>query len=117
MIIFYSYSHKDEELRDELEVHLSALVREKVIESRHDRRISPGEAWPDAVDSQIAAADVILLLISADFVASDYCYGHELKLALNRHELEHCPGGSGDTEGMRLAINAVWNAAGASKGR
>jgi len=84
--VFYSYSHKDEELRDALETHLSILARNGVISSWHDRRILAGGKWEAEIDSQIEKADIILLLISSDFIASDYCYGKELKRAIERHE-------------------------------
>lgn len=84
--LFYSYSHKDEELRDVLETHLSMLKRQKVISQWHDRGILAGEEWGGEIDEHLKAADIILLLVSADFLASDYCYDIELKLAMGRHE-------------------------------
>ena len=84
--LFYSYSHKDEELRNELERHLQLLQRSGLIQSWHDRRISPGAEWADDIDLHIRSAQIVLLLISADFLASDYCYGEEMRIALERHE-------------------------------
>jgi hypothetical protein len=84
--VFFSYSHKDEELRDELEKHLSILKRQGVIAGWHDRKIGVGREWADEIDKHLNTADVILLLISADFMASDYCYDIEMKRALERHE-------------------------------
>jgi len=84
--VFYSYSHKDEELRDELEKHLSILKRQGVIQSWHDRRIGAGREWEGEIDTHLNTAHVILLLISADFLASDYCYDVEMKRAMERHE-------------------------------
>lgn len=84
--IFFSYSHKDEELRDELAKHLSILERNGVIAGWHDRRIVPGEEWANEIDQWIDAAQVILLLISSDFIASDYCWNIEVKRAMERHE-------------------------------
>ncbi|HSU60523.1 MAG TPA: toll/interleukin-1 receptor domain-containing protein [Bryobacteraceae bacterium] len=84
--LFYSYSHKDEELRNELEHHLQVLQRSGLIHSWHDRRISPGAEWAAGIDSHIRSAQIILLLISADFLASDYCYGEELRIALEQHD-------------------------------
>jgi TIR domain-containing protein len=83
--IFYSYSHKDEELRDELERHLSILKRSGVIRSWHDRKIDAGAEWAGQIHDNLNRANVILLLISADFLASDYCYDLEMKRALERH--------------------------------
>jgi formylglycine-generating enzyme required for sulfatase activity len=84
--VFFSYSHKDVELRDELEKHLSILKRQGVIESWHDRRIGAGREWKGDIDKHLNTADVILLLISADFLASDYCYDVEMERAMERHE-------------------------------
>jgi hypothetical protein len=83
--VFYSYAHEDEELRDALEKHLSLLQRNGLIVEWHDRRISAGSEWSDEIDSHVRTAQIILLLISADFLASDYCYGIEMKIALERH--------------------------------
>lgn len=84
-ILFFSYSHADENLRDQLETHLSGLRRQEIISSWHDRRITAGTELDAAIDSHIETADVILLLISPDFIASDYCYEREMKRALERH--------------------------------
>ena len=85
--IFFSYCHKDEELRDRLEVHLSMLKRSGVIETWHDRRITAGEEWKGKIDKALETADVILLLVSADFLNSYYCFDVELKRAMERHEV------------------------------
>jgi internalin A len=84
--LFYSYSHKDEKLRDELENQLKILQRADYIDSWHDRKILAGEEWKEQIDVNLERADIILLLISADFIASDYCYDIEMKRALERHE-------------------------------
>ncbi len=84
--VFYSYSHKDEELRDQLETHLSTVKRLGLIKSWHDRKIGPGEEWAREIDTRLKTAHIILLLISADFLASDYCYLNEMQQALERHE-------------------------------
>ncbi len=84
--LFYSYSHKDEALRDELETHLSLLRRQRVISGWHDRRIAAGTEYAGQIDQHLDAASVILLLVSADFIASDYCYDIEMTRALEQHE-------------------------------
>lgn len=84
--IFFSYSHKDEELRDLLETHLSNLKRQKIINTWHSRRIGPGDEWEGKIDEHLNSAQVILLLVSSDFLASNYCYDIELTRALERHE-------------------------------
>lgn len=83
--IFYSYSHKDEEFRDELETHLSMMKRNGEITGWHDRRIIPGEEWEGEIDEHLESAGIILLLISPDFLASDYCWRVEVKRAMERH--------------------------------
>ncbi|MDP1681706.1 MAG: DnaB-like helicase C-terminal domain-containing protein [Burkholderiales bacterium] len=85
--VFYSYSHKDETLRDELETHLAILRRQGLIFEWHDRKIKAGTEWEQEIDSNLQDADVIILLISPDFIASEYCYSKELNRALERHEL------------------------------
>ena len=87
--VFYSYSHKDAELRDQLDVHLSQLVHDGLIVPWVDRRIEAGDEWRGQIDSHVRSAQIILLLISPDFLASEYCYGLELKIALERHAKEH----------------------------
>jgi hypothetical protein len=83
--IFFSYSHKDEALRDQLEVHLAMLKREGLVESWHDRRMVAGDQLDWSIDNELNAADIILLLLSPDFLASDYCYKIEKARALDRH--------------------------------
>jgi internalin A len=84
--VFISYSHKDERYREQLEIHLKLLKRNGLIEIWHDRKINPSEEWRDKIDENLERADIILLLISADFIASDYCYDVEMKRALERHD-------------------------------
>lgn len=83
--LFYSYSHKDEIFREELETHLKLFQRQGLIESWHDRRIEAGEKWEGEIDGNLKRADIIVILVSSDFIASDYCYESELKLVLERH--------------------------------
>ncbi|XXX81951.1 TIR domain-containing protein [Sorangium sp. So ce134] len=83
--LFFSYSHKDEALRDELETHLALLKREGILQTWHDRRIGASAEWAGQIDRNLDEAEVILLLISADFLASNYCFDKEMKRALERH--------------------------------
>jgi hypothetical protein len=84
--VFFSYSHVDENYRNELEKHLMSLKHQGIIESWHDRRIAAGEEWANRIDDELRGADIILLLVSSDFIASRYCYELEMKEALARHE-------------------------------
>jgi len=82
--LFYSYAHEDEKLRDELDGHLALLRRKGVIRPWHDRGIVPGQEWDKTIDEQLAMADLILLLVSMDFLNSDYIWGKELATAIER---------------------------------
>lgn len=84
--VFVSYSHEDDSLRQKLGAHLSLLKRQNVIDEWHDRLIDAGEAWADRIDQRLESAAIILLLVSADFIASDYCYEREMKRALERDD-------------------------------
>ena len=84
--VFYSYSHKDEKLRDVLEYNLVVLKRQGVISQWHDRKIASGSAWSDEISTHLDQSEIILLLISQHFLASDYCYEVELKRAMELHE-------------------------------
>lgn len=84
--LFFSYSHKDETLRNILETHLAILKRQGIISTWHDRRIEAGKNFANEIDENLLDADIILLLISADFLASDYCYDIEMTKALERND-------------------------------
>jgi hypothetical protein len=84
--IFISYSHKDEQYKDDLIEHLALLKRNKIVDIWHDRKIMPGDEWKDEIDSNLSSAEIIIILVSQSFIASDYCYDVELKKALEMHE-------------------------------
>lgn len=84
--LFYSYAHEDEPLRDELAGHLKIMERRGVIRPWHDRCIAPGQKWDQAISGQLESADLVLLLVSKDFINSDYIWGHELETAMNRQK-------------------------------
>jgi hypothetical protein len=83
--VAFSYCHVDEDLRNELEKHLAPLKRQGLIESWHDRRIVPGQELNGEIDQHFADADIVLLLISPDFINSNYCYDVEMRQAIERH--------------------------------
>jgi hypothetical protein len=83
--VFFSYSHADEGMRDQLEKQLAILKRQGTIETWHDRHIQPGEDFAQAIDAHINHDQIILLLVSPDFIASDYCYDIEMQRAMERH--------------------------------
>lgn len=84
--LFYSYSHDDEELRRRLENHLAALRWSGLIAEWHDRNIDVGEEWAKEIDDNLSTADIILLLVSASFIASKYCWSVEMTKALQQHD-------------------------------
>src|SRR5512132_4147813 len=84
--LFYSYSHRDEELRKKLEDHLAGLRWGGMIAEWHDRNIDAGDEWAKEIDRNLSSADIILLLVSASFIASEYCWSVEMAKALERHE-------------------------------
>ncbi len=83
--LFLSCSHKDELFARRLQTHLEILIREGLIDSWYDARITPGHEGGREVSKAMEAAQIILLLISADYLASDYCYSNEVFRALERH--------------------------------
>lgn len=81
---FISYSHQDETLKDELIKHLSPLKRLNLIDAWHDRKISAGDKWDTAISDALESADIVILLVSIDFINSRYCYEIEMESALER---------------------------------
>jgi len=103
--IFFSYSHEDQESRIALEKHLSILKRLKLIETWHDRHITAGTDFSDKIAAEIDRADLILILVSASFLASDYCYSKEMTRALQRHR-------KGEARVLPIIVRAVdWKGA------
>jgi tetratricopeptide (TPR) repeat protein len=84
--VFISYSHKDEELKQELLNHLAGLKRRGLISGWHDGEIGAGREWEKEISEHLEKADIILLLISSNFFGSDFCYDIELKRAMKRHD-------------------------------
>ena len=83
--VFMSYSHKDRTLRDELANHLSNLRRQGLISDWYDGDIVPGAEIKDEIQTHLNKARLVLLLISADFMASEFCYSIEMQQAIARH--------------------------------
>lgn len=84
--VFCCYAREDEPLLDQLKRHLRPLQRQGMIDISHDRDISAGAEWEREIDKHLNTSEIILLLISSDFMDSDYCYSIEMKRALERHE-------------------------------
>jgi hypothetical protein len=85
-VVFFSYSHKDEALRDQLESHLALLKNQGLIEAWYDRRIVAGSDVDNSILEKLETADIILLLVSSDFISSPYCYSREMTRAMERHD-------------------------------
>lgn len=107
LTLLISYSRKDDQYRGELQAHLSTLKLLHDVEVWDDSQISPGDDWHQVIGDKVKTADVILFLISSDFMASRYIWEHELPVALERNErgeaivipifIREC-----DTEGTRF---------------
>jgi hypothetical protein len=84
--LVYSYAREDEKLRDKLQVRLEPLQQEGKLDQWYDRHTLAGTPWHEMIQKRMREADIIVLLISDDFMASKYVQDHELPLALERHE-------------------------------
>src|SRR2546427_1209360 len=83
--IFFCYAHEDEPLLKTLKKYLTPMQRQGLIAIWYDRDINAGTAWEQEISEHLNTAQIILLLVSPDFMDSDYCYGIEMKRALERH--------------------------------
>ena len=84
MKLFVSYSHVDKELKDRLVKHLRPLEHENLIEVWVDHQIKAGDDWDKEIAKKLSEADIVLTLVSIDFINSKYCYDVELESALER---------------------------------
>ena len=85
--VFISYSHKDSSFLSELENHLIDLKKLNLISTWNDKDISPGTEWKQQIMDRLNSAQIILLLVSSDFMASDFCYSVEMERAMQRHDV------------------------------
>lgn len=84
--IFISYAHEDIDFLKALVKRLKPLKRTKKIELWHDGELKPGEKWDESVKGHLAAADIIIILLSVDFIDSDYIFDEELPRIIERRE-------------------------------
>jgi TIR domain len=84
--VFFCYAREDEAFLNKLKAHLKPLQRQGRIDVWYDRDISAGAEWQQEINEHLNTAHIILLLVSPDFMNSDYVYGTEMKRALERHE-------------------------------
>jgi hypothetical protein len=87
LTLFISYAHEDEALRQQLDKHLATLRREGLVEAWHDREITAGKDWAGEIDAALDRAHIVLLLVSPDFMASEYCNEIETKRAMQREQM------------------------------
>ncbi len=83
--LFISYAHKDEEIKNELDKFLFVLKRSGKISVWQDRMLLAGAEWDETILKELKEAEIILLLVSQDFIASDYIWEKELKIAIQHH--------------------------------
>jgi len=83
--VFISYSHKDEELKNQFVTHLSGLTNRKLIEIWDDRQILIGEEWDEKIKTMLFESDIVIFLLSSDFLASIYINEFEIKKTIQRH--------------------------------
>jgi len=86
--VFISYAHEDQSFREELQKHLNSLRRQQIISSWYDGDIVAGTEWRSQILERLNSAQIILLLVSADFLDSDFCYSIEMTQALTRQDAD-----------------------------
>jgi serine protease AprX len=84
--VMYSYSHKDETYKQELHTYLAPQRREGLIEVWQDRQILPGSEFDKDIAQALEESDIIILLVSANFIESEYCWSKEMTRAVQRHD-------------------------------
>ena len=84
--VFCSYAHRDEHYLEVLKTWLVGLEREGLIEQWHDRMIPPGDEWEEAIAENLENSQLVLLLVTPDFMASQYIYEKEIDRAIERHK-------------------------------
>src|SRR6266851_7077963 len=84
--VFCCYARKDRAFLEDLKIHLRSLERQNLISLWSDTDISAGVVWEEEIKQRLDRSDIILLLISPDFISSDYCYDIELQHIIERHK-------------------------------
>lgn len=83
--IFIAYTLEDSDFLEPLQNHLAGLERQGIASTWHDQMIQPGQAVNETIALQMADAEIIIMLLSADFIANDFCYGTLVTTAVERH--------------------------------
>jgi internalin A len=89
-LLFISYAHEDERFRDELRGALTPYERTRTLQITDDTCIVPGQKWEDEILSKVEDADIVILLLSNDFIRSDYCFQKEMQIARERDRAGDC---------------------------
>lgn len=84
--VFVSYSRRDSDFFEELATHLKVLQRKGSIRLWHEGRIRAGHEWEQVIQLQIKQANIVILLVSADLLSSDFMWEQEFKEVLKRHQ-------------------------------
>jgi hypothetical protein len=87
--VFISYSHRDSAILDRIRVHLKPLIRDNNIEVWDDKKLIPGTKWREEIRKAVESARIAILLVSADFLASDFIMNDELPPLLAAAHKEH----------------------------
>jgi hypothetical protein len=83
--VFCGYAHEDNALFQKLKTALAVLIRQDAVNVWHDGDLLPGAHWESEIERELNTADIILLLVSPAFMASDYCWSKEMQWAITRH--------------------------------
>lgn len=103
--VFISYAHEDKQFCKRLEKHLAVLINQGLLSAWYDKMIKAADDWAAQINEHINSAKVILLLVSADFIGSTYCYSIEMQRAMERHE-------AGEAKVMPIIVRPCdWNTA------
>lgn len=88
--VFLSYSHKDIKYKQELDKHLTPLKTSERIETWNDEELKVGSEFNQEIKERLESYDIIVLLISSDFLSSDYCRDIEMENAIKRAKAQQC---------------------------
>ena len=113
--LFISYSSKNSEFIRRFETHLAVLKAAKHIEPWYDRMIEPGSKWDDTIRTEMEKSDIVIFLISPDFLATSYIMDIEVKKALDMEvkgiceifpiELQPCSWNETDLNRYQMQLN------------
>ena len=88
--VFLSYSHKDEEYKKELDKHFAPLRNNGRVETWNDRKLEAGSRLNEIIQEELNTSDIIIFMLSSDFLDSYYCYDIEMKKAIEREKRGEC---------------------------